>query len=292
MKERSTPDALAGDYYLARLRALDADTDAGAAVPGEETPWVIHTDDDPEEVDDLRPVEPAPHQTVTDRIRVLAVRHVKALAVVALVAVVVATWMVVRAKTLPVGEPGSGSTLAWTSTASPVVSAESPTAPDPPSPVAPTPEPDWRIHVLGAVVNPGVVTVPARSRVIDAIQAAGGLRPDADPAELNLAAVLSDGAQVVIGTLDAPAGEVRTGAAAVPAAGSEAPAATPASSLINLNTATAAELDTLPNVGPVTAGAILAWRDQHGRFNRVDELLEVDGIGPKTYAQIEPHVTV
>ena len=258
-------------------------------------PWVIHTDDpaDPDDLEALQAPDPAPPPSVAGRLRVIAVRHVKALALVSLVAVVVATWMVVRAKTTPVGEPGAGSTLGWTSTATPAApGTASPAASATPQPTTPTREADWRVHVLGAVMDPGVVTVPAKSRVIDAIQAAGGFRADASPGELNLAAVLTDGAQIVIGTIDAPAGEIRAGSAAIPAAGDGASAGSAPSALVNLNTATAAELDTLPGVGPVTAGAILAWRDQHGRFTTTEELLEVDGIGPKTYAQIEPHVTV
>jgi competence protein ComEA len=152
----------------------------------------------------------------------------------------------------------------------------------------PTPVVAWMIHVVGAVVQPGVVTVPPGSRVIDAITAAGGLAPDADPGMLNLAAQLVDGCQIVIGWTNAPAGEVRQGL------GGESPAGAggAAASTINLNQATEAELDTLPGVGPVTATAILAWREKNGPFTAVAQLQEVDGIGPKTFAQIEPYVSV
>ena len=103
---------------------------------------------------------------------------------------------------------------------------------------------------------------------------------------LNLARVLVDGEQVVVG--------------GPPPSGAAAPAASPATgavesgpaSLVNLNTATEAELDTLPEVGPVTAASILTWRDQHGGFTSVDELLEVDGIGEVTLGKLAPYVTV
>jgi len=147
----------------------------------------------------------------------------------------------------------------------------------------PTPVLMIKVHVLGAVVAPGVVTLPQGSRVEDAISAAGGLLENADPVQLNMAAVLADGSQIVIGTTDDPVGEVKDGAGGG-GGGSGA--------LINLNTATQTQLETLPGVGPVTAGKILAWRAQHGRFSSVNELLEVDGIGQKTLAQLEPHVCV
>ena len=152
------------------------------------------------------------------------------------------------------------------------------------------------VHVMGAVVQPGVVTVPANARVIDAIEAAGGFTDDADSADLNLAAVLVDGCQIVIGTSQAPEGEVRqgtgggfqaTGTAAGPLTGSTATGST-----VNLNQATEAQLQTIPGVGPVTAKAIVAWRDKNGGFTSVAQLQEVNGIGAKTYAQIEPYVSV
>jgi len=151
---------------------------------------------------------------------------------------------------------------------------------------SPTPTPSMvKVHVLGAVVHPGVVTIPEGSRVQDAIIAAGGLRADADPALLNLAAVVADGSQIVIGTVGSPAGEVNGdsgGGGSSDGAGVK----------VNINTASQTELETLPGVGPVTAGKIIAWRNDHGRFSTIGELQEVSGIGPKTMAQLEPYVTV
>jgi competence protein ComEA len=147
------------------------------------------------------------------------------------------------------------------------------------------------VHVLGAVQRPGVVRLPERSRVQDAIEAAGGLRKEAVPGDLNLAAVLDDGQQLVIGTAKKPSATVRDDSAAP---GRTAGPATEGSSagVLNLNSASQVLLEGLPGVGPVTAAKIVAWRDQNGRFSRVEELQEVDGIGPKTYADIAPHVGV
>ena len=123
----------------------------------------------------------------------------------------------------------------------------------------------------------------------DAIDAAGGLLPAADPGEINLAQPLGDGQQVLIGTSAHPSGEVRqTGAGS----GTTATGTGEPGGQIDLNSATAGQLDTLPGVGPVTVERIIAWRSEHRRFSRVEELQEVDGIGPKTYAQIAPHVRV
>jgi competence protein ComEA len=120
--------------------------------------------------------------------------------------------------------------------------------------------------------------------VVDALEAAGGPRPGVDLTGLNLARVLVDGEQVVVGVA-APSGAA---ADAVPPSGGPSGPAT----LVNLNTATEAELDNLPDVGPVTAASILQWRDQHGGFTSVDELLEVDGIGEVTLGKLAPYVTV
>ncbi|MCW2817857.1 MAG: ComEA family DNA-binding protein [Marmoricola sp.] len=149
------------------------------------------------------------------------------------------------------------------------------------------------VDVAGKVRRPGVATLPAGSRVVDAVRRAGGARGRVDLSALNLARVLVDGEQILVGV----AGTSTTGgaAAAGAAAGSVAGGATgaqPAGALVNLNTATLEQLDTLPGVGPVTAQKILDWRTAHGAFSSVDELLEVDGIGDKTLADLAPHATL
>lgn len=140
------------------------------------------------------------------------------------------------------------------------------------------------VDVVGKVRRPGIAVLPAGSRVVDAVRAAGGMRPGVDPTTVNLARLLTDGEQVVIGL------QVPPGAPAL----SPAPGAGPADAvgLVNLNTADQATLETLPGVGPVTAAAILQWREENGGFTSVDELLEVSGIGDATLAEIAPYVTL
>jgi competence protein ComEA len=137
------------------------------------------------------------------------------------------------------------------------------------------------VDVAGKVRRPGIVRLPLGSRVVDAVDAAGGARRGADLTGLNLARVLTDGEQVLVG-LPAAAGPT------VAAPGTTAAGGV----LVNLNTATQPELETLPGVGPVTATSILEWRAEHGAFSSVDELLEVSGIGDATLAEIAPHVTL
>lgn len=134
------------------------------------------------------------------------------------------------------------------------------------------------VDVAGKVRRPGIAVLDAGSRVIDALRAAGGARPGVDLTGLNLARLLVDGEQIVVG-VPAPAGPL-------PTAGS------PTGTLVNLNTATTVELESLPEVGPVTALAIITWREEHGGFTDVQELLEVDGIGEATLETIAPFVTV
>lgn len=156
----------------------------------------------------------------------------------------------------------------------------------------PTPSPPpLRVHVLGAVASPGVVTVPAGSRVADALEAAGGLATEADSGELNLAAPVQDGSQIIVGNTWYPRGELRSadGGSASNSAASSGAASVPT---LDLNTATKSQLEGLPGVGPVTAQRILDWREANGGFTRVEELQEVDGIGAKTFARLAPLVHV
>jgi competence protein ComEA len=140
------------------------------------------------------------------------------------------------------------------------------------------------VDVAGKVRRPGIVELEAGARVVDAVEAAGGARRGADLRDLNLARVLVDGEQVLVG-VPGVAG-VAPSAAAAPGQPS---VATP---MVNLNTADQAALETLPGVGPVTAQAILQWRTEHGSFRAVDELLDVSGIGEATLAEIAPFVTL
>lgn len=141
------------------------------------------------------------------------------------------------------------------------------------------------VDVAGKVRRPGIVSLPAGARVVDALEAAGGPRQGVDLIALNLARVLVDGEQIVVGVPPPPG-------VAAPAASAPGAAAGAGGPLVNLNTADQAQLEELPGVGPVTAAAILEWRTEHGPFTTVDELLEVSGIGEARLAEIAPHVTL
>ena len=139
------------------------------------------------------------------------------------------------------------------------------------------PETSIVVSVVGRVASPGLVTLPEGARVADALSAAGGVVPDVDLAALNLARRLADGEQIYVG-IPAPPG-------ADPAPAD--PGAPGVTNKVDLNTATLAALDTLPGVGPVTAQRIVDWRTTHGRFDSVEQLREIDGIGPSRFARLK-----
>jgi competence protein ComEA len=143
----------------------------------------------------------------------------------------------------------------------------------------PTPGP-LVVHVAGAVRQPGVVRLAPGSRVADALQAAGGLLPQANSQGLNLAAFVQDGEKITVPT-PAP-----TGAAADPAG------LAAESSLIDINTAGAEDLERLPGIGPVMAQAIVDYRAQNGPFRRLEDIQDVPGIGPATYEEIQALITI
>ena len=171
-----------------------------------------------------------------------------------------------------------------------------------------------RVHVAGAVNNPGVYTLPAQGRAVDAIAAASGAAADADLDRVNLAGALSDGVQIYVphrgetaapaqiqpngGTANAGQGNAANGASQGGAQPQPARTLTPAGSAqkgstpVNINTATAEELQTLPRIGPAMAQRIIAWREAHGGFRSVDELDAVPGIGPSMLENLRPLVTV
>ncbi len=142
------------------------------------------------------------------------------------------------------------------------------------------------VHVAGAVARPGVYTLEPGQRVIDAVGAAGGPVPDADLSLVNLAEPLVDGSQIRIPLIgEAPVAPLRP---VLPGGSSGGATAAP----VDLNRATAGELETLIGVGPATAQAILDWREKNGPFRSIDQLLDVPGIGPAKFERLSGEVTV
>jgi len=141
------------------------------------------------------------------------------------------------------------------------------------------------VHVAGKVRRPGVVTLPSGARVVDAIRAAGGLRPGAETGTLNLARRVVDGEQIAVGVPAAPPEAAPPGTAG-------APAAADSGQRLDLNTATVEQLDGLPGVGPVLAQRIVEYRTRNGGFRSVEQLREVTGIGERRYAELKDLVRV
>lgn len=166
-----------------------------------------------------------------------------------------------------------------TSAAAPAAASDAPPASGPAAGASPD---VVVVDVSGKVLKPGVLRLPPGSRVVDALRAAGGVRPGVDVTALNRARVLVDGEHVVVGVPGAAPDPV---AAAVSAPGAGVPAGP-----ISLSTATADQLDTLPGVGPVLARQIIDHRTRHGGFRSVDELREVRGIGDRRLADLRPLV--
>lgn len=162
--------------------------------------------------------------------------------------------------------------------AAPVVAMPSPSASASTS-AAPTGE--VVVEVVGKVRRPQVVTLPKGSRVQDAVEAAGGVKPGVDTTDQNLARLLVDGEQIRIGLSGSPS-PVSAGGTPPPAPGA----------LIDINTATAEMLEEIPGVGPVLAQRIIAYREANGGFQTVEQLTEVSGIGEATFAQMRDLVTV
>ncbi len=241
------PDETRAEIARRRLAQLAASFDA-------ELPPV----DEPEQVRVRRTVE---------------LPHVKVLATIAVAASVLLVWWLLSGRP-ETSEPAAP--LAFAESTAPQDAGNAGTAGSAKAPAA-----ELIIDVVGKVRKPGIVTVPKGSRVYQAIEAAGGLKGRVDTASLNMARVLADGEQILVGI--EPVG------APAPAEGASG---SPAGAKVNLNTATAEQLDTLPGVGPVTAQAILDWRQKNGRFGAVEDLLDVKGIGDATLAELRDHVSV
>ncbi len=216
--------------------------------------------------------------TMRGRVRLTSAQlALLALAVVAGVAL--AGWWTLRSSTgepiAPAAVPASPSVVAGLQTA-----AADPTPGS--TPGAATGGSTVVVDVAGAVRRPGIVVLDSGSRVVDALAAAGGPRRGVDLGSLNQARLLLDGEQILVGAR----------ATTAPGVAASAPAVGGPPSLVNINSATGEQLEELPGVGPVTATAIIDWRTTNGGFTSIEELLEVDGIGDATLADLAPHVTL
>jgi competence protein ComEA len=243
----------------------------------------------------------------------ITAQHVTVVALVLAAAMAVAAWIAVRSAPAAVSPPRQASLQLPAGSASPGVPAAAPTvepvdasgpAPAVPGGAVPGAVPGGAgaesvstgaavfVHVTGKVRRPGVVELAAGSRVIDAVEEAGGARPGVRLGTLNLARPVVDGEQIAVG--------VPMAATAAPAPVGAAPTSPPIAgsttgvpgSLVNINTADQLQLEELPGVGPVTATAIIEWRTEHGGYSTVDELLEVSGIGEITLEELRDFVTI
>ena len=144
----------------------------------------------------------------------------------------------------------------------------------------------WLVHICGAGKEPGVYSLPEGSRVVDAIRAAGGLTQDASERDVNQASVVADGMQIVVPTLEeVKNGSYTWGAAAKGGGETE-------DGLVDINTADAALLMTLPGIGQTRADAIVAYREQHGSFSTIEDIMKVDGIKEGSFAKLRDRITV
>lgn len=209
-----------------------------------------------------------------------------ALAVVAALAVLVTIFTLMRDRPAPVMS-AKLPPVEKASTASPRSSAN------------PSPDRPLVVSVVGLVHKPGLVTLTPGARIADALQAAGGAMDGADTIGLNMARPLGDGEQIVVGLAPVSGQPAALGSSVTAGApgGAKTPAPTgsvrpKAGEVLDLNTATVEQLDALPGVGPVTAAAIVAWRQANGKFTSVDQLADVDGIGPSRLDKLRALVRV
>lgn len=221
--------------------------------------------------------DPLPYDTFADRLRTW--REDPKIAVAALVVLALVAGFVWYRIGVGAGGASEGD--------APTAVADDPVAASVTETTVPTTAPDddeVTVHVAGAVARSGVVELPAGSRVIDALEAAGGGVAEADLDRLNLAAPVADGERVLVQKVGDPVVPTPSGSPS----GSDGASAGP----VNLNTADLATLETLPGVGPVLAQAIIDEREERGGFQSVNELRDVRGIGDARFADLEGLVTV
>lgn len=153
---------------------------------------------------------------------------------------------------------------------------------------APTPKP-IRVHIAGAIVRPGVYELPEDSRVLDVVEAAGGFVAEADKTALNLAAIVDDAERLDIPYVAGFTPEAESGFVVV---STGTPSASAGEGLVNINTASLDELDTLPGIGPTTAQRIIDYRNENGPFGSIEDIVNVSGIGPATFEELKDLITV
>jgi competence protein ComEA len=212
-------------------------------------------------------------------------------AVTALTVLVAGGWVLAAQPRPMLADTTSAGTLPSPSPVPPGGSLKSPLTVRSSPAAAATGSPPVVVDVAGKVRKPGVYRLPAGSRVDDAVRAAGGLLSGVDPVLVNLARKLTDGEQLLVGLVLAGGSSAGSaggagGGVSSGGVGGAAPSA-PASGLLDLNTATLAQLDGLPGVGPVLAQRILDWRVEHGRFDSVEQLRGISGIGDSKYADLK-----
>ncbi|GAB2630705.1 ComEA family DNA-binding protein [Prescottella soli] len=265
--------------------AVDAadDDDAPTWAPG----WLSEQDDSLGESDGLRD---SPRRWET-RLN-LGRRGAVALVVVGLIAAGIAAVSVWRDRPTAQAVPPLPVVEVRQQDAGVVDPSASPT----PQPAPPAPDAQLVVSVVGLVNQAGLVRLPPGSRIADALAAAGGPRPGADVLGLNMAEKVDDGDQILVGVAPPDGGPTTVGSARVGAgtvaSGGGAGAPAKGAGKVNLNTAAEGDLDALPGVGPVTAAAIVAWRKNNGKFTDVEQLGEVDGIGPARLAKLRDLVTL
>lgn len=211
------------------------------------------------------------------------------LAVVGAVAVLVTVFTVLSDEPPPVVS-AKLPPVQMVSSPSPTTGASGPSPAAPDAPVV--------VSVVGLVKQPGLVTLTPGMRVSDAVAAAGGPLGGADLIGLNMARKVADGEQILVGIASPPGSASVMGSSISPSPSGAEPlpavggTATAPGESVDLNTATLEQFETLPGVGPVTAAAIIAWRNANGRFANVEQLGEVDGIGPARLAKLHDLVHV
>lgn len=187
---------------------------------------------------------------------------------------------------VPATAPSTGPPTVSTGTPAPTLAAGA--APGRPEP-SPSGAASATVHVAGAVGTPGIVVVASGARVVDAVAAAGGLAAEADVTAVNLARPVTDGEMILV---PVPGQQVPAAAGGGPGSGAAADGGSGASGLVDVNRATAGELEQLPGIGPVLAERIVAWREDTGPFASVDDLAAVPGIGPATLEELRDSATV